>query len=281
MAFGAGCRSAERAARDHLEDEGLEQVILTAMAGSDREFRYTATLRDDSCVGRVSVRREPGATRIADRMSCQPVARSCSTANPVACFRLALIHAAGDDGQLDRTVVDREAAAGYYDVACQGGHERACNALGLLYADGRGVPRDDGRAHQSFARACGFGSAKGCFNLGVTYHYGRGVGADQARAVGLYEKACGQGVAAACYNLGVCRRDGVGMERSPQPATSAFAAACAAEHWQGCVNLAVMYAIGDGVPTDRAAARALFERACEVGLSDGCRGLEELSTPPE
>lgn len=272
----ASCRSAERTAREYLEAEGLERIRLDIMAGHEGVFAYTATRQHDDCVGRVVVMHEPGKPRISDRMSCRPRVDRCSTNDPLTCFRLGLMHSKGDDSPIDPTDVDHETAAGFFDVACQGGHGRACNALGLAYAEGLGVPLDLGRAHQSFERACRFGSAKGCINQGLGHHHGRGVDRDPTVAVGLYERACGKGVASACYNLGVCRRDGIGVERSPLPATSAFAAACAGDHVLGCVNLGVMYATGDGIPVDPAAARSLFDKACRAGAEEGCRGLAKL-----
>lgn len=272
----ASCRSAEHTAREYLEAEGLEQIRMVTIAGREDAFSYTATRQHDDCVGWVAVQHEPGKPSISDRISCRPRVERCSTEDPTTCFRLGLMHWMGDDSPLDPTDIDRGAAVGFFDVACQGGHGRSCNALGLAYADGAGVASDLGRAHQSFERACRFGSAKGCFNEGLGHHHGRGVARDPSVAVGLYERACGEGVASACYNLGVCRRDGVGVARSPLPATSAFAAACAGEHVLGCVNLGVMYATGDGIPVDAAAARSLFDKACRAGANEGCRGLAEL-----
>jgi TPR repeat protein len=272
----ASCRSSERAARAYLEAEGLEQIRIAAVAGDEGGFTYTARRQQEDCVGHVAVRDEPGMPRISDRMSCRPRLELCSTDDPTTCFRLGLMHQKGDDSPIDPTGIDHETAAGFFDIACQGGHGRACNALGLAYVEGRGLAVDLGRAHQSFERACRFGSPKGCFNQGLGHHHGRGVERDPSVAVGLYERACGEGLASACYNLGVCRRDGTGMPRNPQGATSSFAAACASGHLLGCVNLGVMYATGDGIPVDEAAARSLFQKACSAGAPEGCRGLEEL-----
>ena len=276
VAAGASCRSSERTAREYLEAEGLEQIRMSSISGQEDAFAYTATRQDDDCVGWVAIQHEPGKPRISDRVSCRPRVDRCSTEDPITCFRLGLMHAMGDDSPLDPTDVDDGTAAGYFDIACRGGHGRACNALGVAYADGKGVPADLGRAHQSFERACRFGSAKGCFNEGLGHHHGRGVPRDPGRAVQLYERACGEGLASACYNLGVCRRDGTGVARSPVRATSAFAAACAGGHGLGCVNLGVMYATGDGIPVDEVAARNFFHKACQAGIAEGCDGLEKL-----
>ena len=38
--------------------------------------------------------------------------------------------------------------------SCDGDEALACKNLGRLYQDGRGVPRDEGRARKLFEKAC-------------------------------------------------------------------------------------------------------------------------------
>ncbi|HEY0094053.1 MAG TPA: SEL1-like repeat protein, partial [Archangium sp.] len=53
---------------------------------------------------------------------------------------------------------------------------------------------------------------EGCYILGLLYAQGRGVEKDERRAAALYEKACEGGEASACGALGALN-EGVGVEK--------------------------------------------------------------------
>ena len=85
---------------------------------------------------------------------------------------------------------NRENASGQYN-------------LGVMYADGRGVARDDAEAVRWYRRAAEQGNASGQYNLGGMYSTGRGVARDDAEAVRWYRRAAEQGNASGQYNLGL------------------------------------------------------------------------------
>jgi hypothetical protein len=58
------------------------------------------------------------------------------------------------------------------------GDAAAQQNLGLMYANGRGVPQDYAQAVNWFHKAAEWGIARGQFSLGVMYVYGRGVPRD-------------------------------------------------------------------------------------------------------
>ena len=73
-------------------------------------------------------------------------------------------------------------------------------ALGLLYANGRGVPKDAQeaenwyrRAAAGYRRAADVGDVGAQFRLGQLYENGMGVPKDLQAAVGWYRKAADQG----------------------------------------------------------------------------------------
>jgi TPR repeat protein len=47
-------------------------------------------------------------------------------------------------------------------------------------------------------QACTGGEAQGCFNLGLLYARGQGVPKDECRAATLFEQACRAGMSEAC-----------------------------------------------------------------------------------
>src|SRR5687767_7870560 len=63
--------------------------------------------------------------------------------------------------------------------ACKGGDGDACNSLGVDFAYGRGVPRDEAEAAALYRQACEAGNSAGCNNLGEMYAEGKGVAADR------------------------------------------------------------------------------------------------------
>ena len=62
------------------------------------------------------------------------------------------------------------------DINCQ-------TMIGLLYANGKGVPQDDQQAVAWFRNAAEKGHAPAQHNLGAMYYKGRGVPQDDQQAV--------------------------------------------------------------------------------------------------
>ena len=65
--------------------------------------------------------------------------------------------------------------------------------LGLMYANGNGVLKDDKQATKWYRKAADQGDADAQYNLGWMYHKGRGVLKDHKQAVKWYRKAADQG----------------------------------------------------------------------------------------
>ena len=83
--------------------------------------------------------------------------------------------------------------------------------LGLLYANGQGVSKDDAQAQQWYEKAAAQGHADAQVNLGILYDYGRGVAQDYKKAVYWYRLSAKQGNELAQRQLGLMfeRGDGV------------------------------------------------------------------------
>lgn len=74
--------------------------------------------------------------------------------------------------------------------------------LGLMYAQGEGVPQDSAKAVAWWQKAAAQGDANAQYNLGAMYANGEGVLQDSVKAVEWWQKAAAQGHADAQYNLG-------------------------------------------------------------------------------
>ncbi len=68
---------------------------------------------------------------------------------PRALFNLGAFHAMGSFGFAQ----DFDASATYYEAASEAGHGRASATLGVMYLSGQGVPRNETKAEEFFARA--------------------------------------------------------------------------------------------------------------------------------
>ena len=77
------------------------------------------------------------------------------------------------------------------------GHAVAQYSLGLLYANGQGVPKDDAQARQWYEKSAAQGGAKAQFYLGMQSAFGEGGPVDLAQAHMWYSLAAGNGHAAA------------------------------------------------------------------------------------
>jgi TPR repeat protein len=137
--------------------------------------------------------------------------------------------------------------------------------LGLLYAQGAGVPQDLQQAAAWYSKAAEQGVAAAQYNLGVMYSNGQGVPKDLRKAAEWYQKAAEGGVDRAANNLGtIYNEDG------------AFNNFTEAERWyrraaekgvaSAQFNLGVMYDIGQGVKQDFAEAMKWYRQAADQGL---------------
>ena len=145
------------------------------------------------------------------------------------------------------------------------GHAAAQNNLGFMYANGEGVPEDDGQAVFWYRKAAEQGDAKAQYNLGVRYDNGRGVPEDDGQAAFWYRKAAEQGHAKAQYNLGVMYANGEGVPEDDRQAVFWWRKAAEQGDAAAQFNLGVRYDNGRGVPEDDRQAVFWYRKAAEQG----------------
>lgn len=160
---------------------------------------------------------------------------------------------------------------------CDGGDFAGCHALGLALmtpADKEG--ENNPRAAAAFEKACKGGYAPSCNGLGVMYAQGMGVGRDEARAVELQEGACKGGVSTACLHVAYAYEGGRGVGANPVKMIDFYELACGEGATEGCQRAGAAYAKGEGVPKDPARARRSYERGCKEGSREACDELGKL-----
>ena len=160
--------------------------------------------------------------------------------------------------------------------AAQAGDARAQYDLGIRYASGRDIAKDDAAAAQWFERAAVQGLASAQYNLGVMYDRGLGVKEDPTLAFFWYQSAAEQGHARAEHNLATAYADGKGTNADLAQAAKWFEKAAAAGVPESQYYLGVMYERGMGVPKDLDRAMAMFRLAAGQGHKEAAEKIAAL-----
>ena len=128
-------------------------------------------------------------------------------------------------GYADYRADNYAGALEHWRALAEAGHAKAQYGLGLMYASGQGVEKDEAQAVQWLRRAADQSEANAQLNLAVMYANGRGVAQDYGQAVQWCEKAAAQGNAQAQTMLGQLYSRGQGVApcllyTSPSPRDS-------------------------------------------------------------
>ncbi len=125
---------------------------------------------------------------------------------------------------------DYQQAAGWYRKSAAQGFAAAQNNLGLMFAEGRGVPLDTGRAAQLWLAAGHNDYPIAQYNLARAYFRGDGVPKDRSRAELWFRRASDLGLANAQYALGQIKRLGLTAAADEGEALSWYQMAAAQGH---------------------------------------------------
>jgi TPR repeat protein len=170
-------------------------------------------------------------------------------------------------------------AARAYDRACAGGAVDVCNTLGEIVEQTGAVEGGIARAEQLYAKACEGGSSRGCLNLGLVAA-GR---EDFVRAFLLYQKSCDGGWAAGCHQVAAAYQEGEGVAKDVIKALAVYTETCDSEYVESCTVAAGLYLAGAVVARNVEAALRLYGRAlqvyiqsCKTGVDADCAEADKL-----
>jgi TPR repeat protein len=147
----------------------------------------------------------------------------------------------------------------YCDAATQG-VAKAMTQVGLMYASGDGVEKDESKALSWFQRASDSGDVLANTCLAECYLHGNGTPKDEAKAVALLQKSVAQGDLRAMDHLGTCYEKGTGIKTNFEEAARLYKLASDGGNFDSLGNLGVMYIKGEGVPKEARTAVDLFQR---------------------
>jgi TPR repeat protein len=138
--------------------------------------------------------------------------------------------------------------------------------VGRMYEE-RGSYTNAARWYQEAAQA---GDAGGQFKLGLLHAQGAGVPRDAIAAVKWFEQSAKQGFSAAQYNLGVCWEKGIGTpERNYAEALKWYRLAAEQNDAFAQKAVGVFYEKGLGIKTDLAEAYKWYALASAGGFTEG------------
>ena len=138
--------------------------------------------------------------------------------------------------------------------------------LGILYANGTGVPKDSVEAVKWLRRAAEQGNAPAQKNLGLMYANGTGVAKDSAEAVRWFRQAAEQGYPKALFRMGAAYDTGVGVPQDRAEALKWFRRAAERGDAATLAYLGQMHTKGTGgVPVDLVRAHTWLSIAAAKG----------------
>jgi len=163
---------------------------------------------------------------------------------------------------------DYQEAVKWYRLAAAQGNTPAQYSLGLAYEKGQGVPQDYQEAVKWYRIAAAREDEWAQTRLGSIYAEGKGVPQDYQEAVKWYRIAAAQGYAPAQSSLGLAYEKGQGVPRDYQEAVKWYRLAAAQGNQLGQINLGVMYTHGTGVRQDFVRAHMWFTLAAAALSGD-------------
>ena len=160
--------------------------------------------------------------------------------------------------------------------AADKGSTAAMVELGVLYATGNGVEKDETQARRLLERAAEAGNPRGVSNLAALG--GASSPSDPARARELLAKAA-ETNAEAQYQLGLMLAEGAGGPKDDAGARALFEKAAAQNHAGALEQMGVFAEGGRGGPKDADAAKAYYQRAADLGDEHAKAALKRMQCP--
>jgi hypothetical protein len=156
-------------------------------------------------------------------------------------------------------------ALSWYSLAAERGNREAMFALALFKLKGRGAPRDRDGATDLLVRAAKLGHVAANYDLALVYLEGQQFPRDFAHAAELFRTAADAGMPEAQYALATLYKAGQGVAKDVSAATKLLAAASRSGNLDAMIEYAIALFNGTGVDKDEAGAGALLTKAAQRG----------------
>lgn len=167
---------------------------------------------------------------------------------------------------------DKE-AANWFRLAADAGHAEAQRNLAFAYLHGRGVDLNEAEGVRRLRIAAEHSDAAAQRQLGYHYVTGLGVPLDEKEGLRWFRLAAGQGDHFAQYNLAFAYANGRGVSADPQEALRWYEMAAAQGMPEAQCALALAYEHGLGVPVDYEKSVYWNRLAAEKEYAQACSNL--------
>ena len=145
---------------------------------------------------------------------------------------------------------------------------RAQYNLGVLYLNGNGALKNDSLAVEWLKKSAEQGHVEAQKSLGSIYLRGNSVAKDEAEAAKWWRKAAEQGDPEAMFDLGVAYEYGNGVDQNYKAAANWYSKAAKRGDVPSQFHLGMLYLNGNGVNQDWAEATQLIRTAAELRFSE-------------
>ena len=171
---------------------------------------------------------------------------------------------------------DYARALAAFNAGASAGNASSINALGFLYTEGKGVPKNESRARELIRQAANMGHPNAQNAVGGYYYDGEGVARDFAEACRWFHKAAINGDDDGQSNYGDCLWRGEGVSQNRNEAVSWFRKAAEQGHADGQYSMGIAYQSGQGVEFDVRQARAWYGKAAAQKYQPAIRMLARM-----
>lgn len=176
--------------------------------------------------------------------------------------------------QVNDQGVDPEVAFAYVLAEAESGNSEALLALGTMYEQGVGIPRNFTKALEWYTKAAESGKAEGYYNVGVCYEIGMGTVFNLEKAFQNYNKAAAAKLPMAYYKLAGFYLTGSGTTKNIAKGLDNLNKASNANLASAANELGVIYLNGlFGQKTDHKRALNFFIKGSDNGSIDSIRNL--------
>ncbi|MDG1418367.1 MAG: tetratricopeptide repeat protein [Maricaulis sp.] len=173
-----------------------------------------------------------------------------------------------------------EEAFRYHEIACGLEHLGSCEAVANAFFDSTGVQQNSLRAAQILRLICDRGSADYCAILGVYYAHGQNGLDDYDEGMILLDRACTASSALGCIwaqqALEIHGGEADEIRRYAHRHLSLIEADCHGPKPQACYALGDLYMNSEYIERAPAAARSAYQRGCSSGHELACTSLSRL-----
>lgn len=150
--------------------------------------------------------------------------------------------------------------------------------LGMIFLEGRGVPKNQSEGLESLKRAASLGFAPAQYQMGRIYAESLGVIQDYTEALRWFEEAADQNHMPALLRLGNLYREGRAVEKDYKKALGYYKKAADQGDPEALNRIGMMYCNSQGVVQDMEVARKCLEEAANMGYAEAQFNLGLLFT---